>query len=224
MDKKIIYLFLLYLTAGVISSSFAQEAALEDKRPQVALSADNIAKNMPAFMFNLEKYVKKAERNIKQIDEKMRKEGILTPAGEDERNAMIYAEIGDLAYKNGRLEDAMNSWQQAEALTKMPELKRSLKKLENKANAELNRESKAAERALLKDKKKEVLSSEPDKPMSSVEEYICSLGVVYYERGEYSSARSEFDKALVINPDNKIARDYLNRIALLNSYSPAKKD
>jgi tetratricopeptide (TPR) repeat protein len=60
--------------------------------------------------------------------------------------------------------------------------------------------------------------------MSSVEEYICSLGVVYYERGEYSSARSEFDKALVINPDNKIARDYLNRIALLNSYSPAKKD
>ncbi|MFA5287663.1 MAG: hypothetical protein WC394_05300 [Candidatus Omnitrophota bacterium] len=141
------------MVTGILPFSFAQEAT-EGEKAEVSLSPDTISKNMPAFMFNLQKYVDKAERNIKKIDDKMRKEAILSSKGSYEHNARIYADMGDVAYKNGQLKDAIVQWHKASLLTKKPQLKESLKKAEDKAKKELKQERQARKKIPQKDKPK----------------------------------------------------------------------
>mgnify|MGYP001767107874 CR=1 FL=1 len=43
-------------------------------------------------------------------------------------------------------------------------------------------------------------------------DYLCELGINYYERGDYTNALTEFKKALVIDPDNETALDYISYI------------
>ncbi len=42
--------------------------------------------------------------------------------------------------------------------------------------------------------------------------YLCDLGVACYDLGKYEEALSEFNKVLLIDPANKIAQDYINKI------------
>ncbi len=43
-------------------------------------------------------------------------------------------------------------------------------------------------------------------------EYLCDLGVSFYKRGRYEEALTEFKKALLIDPENKIALNYIDNI------------
>ncbi|RKY32286.1 MAG: hypothetical protein DRP74_02940 [Candidatus Omnitrophota bacterium] len=42
--------------------------------------------------------------------------------------------------------------------------------------------------------------------------FLCELGIKYYNRGDYQAALHEFNKALLANPNNPVAREYLNKI------------
>lgn len=42
--------------------------------------------------------------------------------------------------------------------------------------------------------------------------YLCDFGISFYKDGRYDEALTEFNKALLLDPDNKIALDYINRI------------
>jgi tetratricopeptide (TPR) repeat protein len=42
--------------------------------------------------------------------------------------------------------------------------------------------------------------------------YLCDIGVACYELGKYEEALSEFNKVLLIEPENKTAQEYINRI------------
>ncbi len=43
-------------------------------------------------------------------------------------------------------------------------------------------------------------------------EYLCELGVTFYRQGKYDDALHEFKKALLIDPENQRAKDYINNI------------
>ncbi|MDD5692371.1 MAG: tetratricopeptide repeat protein [Candidatus Omnitrophica bacterium] len=42
--------------------------------------------------------------------------------------------------------------------------------------------------------------------------YLCELGKSFYSMGQIDEALSEFNKALLVDPDNQVAREYINRI------------
>jgi len=42
--------------------------------------------------------------------------------------------------------------------------------------------------------------------------YLCELGKSFYSMGQIDDALSEFNKALLADPDNRIAREYINKI------------
>ncbi|PIP18856.1 MAG: hypothetical protein COT38_00030 [Candidatus Omnitrophica bacterium CG08_land_8_20_14_0_20_41_16] len=47
---------------------------------------------------------------------------------------------------------------------------------------------------------------------SQATEYLCELGVTLYNLGKYDDALSEFNKALLVEPDNKRAKEYVDKI------------
>lgn len=54
-------------------------------------------------------------------------------------------------------------------------------------------------------------------------DYLCELGVSFYKRGRYEDALTEFKKTLLIEPDNKIALNYINNVFSLPAEQPAEK-
>jgi tetratricopeptide (TPR) repeat protein len=47
---------------------------------------------------------------------------------------------------------------------------------------------------------------------SMAEEYLCELGIKYYRSERYEDAMAEFKKVLMVDPVNKIAKDYINKM------------
>jgi hypothetical protein len=43
-------------------------------------------------------------------------------------------------------------------------------------------------------------------------EYLCEFGIVFYRQGRYEDALNEFNKALLIDPKNRTAKNYINTI------------
>jgi len=43
-------------------------------------------------------------------------------------------------------------------------------------------------------------------------EYLCELGAAFYSMGRYDEALNEFNKVLLIDPDSKVAKQYINDI------------
>ncbi|MFH1397906.1 MAG: tetratricopeptide repeat protein [Candidatus Omnitrophota bacterium] len=56
------------------------------------------------------------------------------------------------------------------------------------------------------------LFAEPAFSASQAAEYLCDLGVSFYKRERYEEALTEFKKALLLEPDNKIALNYINNV------------
>ena len=52
--------------------------------------------------------------------------------------------------------------------------------------------------------------------------YLVELGVACYDLGKYEEALSEFNKVLLINPANKTAQDYINKIFQLDNRSTSQ--
>ncbi len=47
-------------------------------------------------------------------------------------------------------------------------------------------------------------------------DYLCGLGKNSYDLGKYDDALSEFQKVLLVDPDNQVAKDYVNKIFKVN--------
>ena len=47
---------------------------------------------------------------------------------------------------------------------------------------------------------------------SQATEYLCELGVTFYNLGKFDDALTEFNKVLLIEPDNNTAKEYVNNI------------
>ena len=47
---------------------------------------------------------------------------------------------------------------------------------------------------------------------SQVAEYLCEFGIAFYRQGRYDDALSEFKKVLLLEPENNIAKEYINSI------------
>ncbi|MFA5437668.1 MAG: tetratricopeptide repeat protein, partial [Candidatus Omnitrophota bacterium] len=52
---------------------------------------------------------------------------------------------------------------------------------------------------------------------SQAVDYLCQKGEAYYEQGKIEEALSEFNKALLVDPENKTAKKYVNLIFNKNS-------
>ncbi len=47
---------------------------------------------------------------------------------------------------------------------------------------------------------------------SAAASYLCELGIAFYDKGRTDEALSEFNKVLMVDPQNMVAKDYVNRI------------
>ncbi|MFO8052466.1 MAG: tetratricopeptide repeat protein, partial [Candidatus Omnitrophota bacterium] len=62
----------------------------------------------------------------------------------------------------------------------------------------------------------------------SADAYLVEIGQQYISQGRFQKAKTEFEKALQVNPANKRAKEYLNQLRkqeikrTLNKYSKAK--
>lgn len=55
-------------------------------------------------------------------------------------------------------------------------------------------------------------------------EYLCEIGIVYYNKGNYDNALSEFKKALLVDPQNKRAKKYISDIFIKETPRIPKKE
>jgi hypothetical protein len=60
------------------------------------------------------------------------------------------------------------------------------------------------------------LSIKPAFAQSQAADYLCELGKSFYSLGRVDDALTEFTKVLLIEPGNKVAQDYINRIFKVN--------
>jgi hypothetical protein len=51
---------------------------------------------------------------------------------------------------------------------------------------------------------------------SDSSDFLCELGKSFYDLGKYDDALNEFQKALVVDPDNQVAKDYVDKIFKAN--------
>jgi hypothetical protein len=52
---------------------------------------------------------------------------------------------------------------------------------------------------------------------NAVADYLCEIGKNFYAQGRSEEALTEFNKALLVESDNQVAKDYINRIFAANS-------
>ncbi len=64
-----------------------------------------------------------------------------------------------------------------------------------------------------------LLISAPVFAVTQSAEFLCELGISFYQRGRYNEAITEFKKVLMIDPSNKTAQHYVNNI--FQSEAPA---
>ncbi|MFA5062746.1 MAG: tetratricopeptide repeat protein [Candidatus Omnitrophota bacterium] len=57
-----------------------------------------------------------------------------------------------------------------------------------------------------------LLSAKASFASSPATEYLCELGATFYNSGKFDDALSEFNKVLLVEPDNKVAKQYINKI------------
>ncbi|MHB8158157.1 MAG: tetratricopeptide repeat protein [Desulfocucumaceae bacterium] len=50
--------------------------------------------------------------------------------------------------------------------------------------------------------------------------YLCELGKSFYSMGQVEEALSEFNKALMVDPDNQVAKEYINKIFAETAHPP----
>ncbi len=53
---------------------------------------------------------------------------------------------------------------------------------------------------------------------------LCELGKSFYSMGKFDEALSEFNKALLVDPDNRIAREYINKIFIATPSPTSSSD
>lgn len=47
---------------------------------------------------------------------------------------------------------------------------------------------------------------------AQIADYLCDIGKVFYSRGQYDDALHEFNKALLVDPHNAVAKDYIAKL------------
>ncbi len=57
-----------------------------------------------------------------------------------------------------------------------------------------------------------------DENSGLIAQYLMRRGISYYERGDYISAIHEFNKAMLADPGNILAQDYLNKLGISSAY------
>ena len=58
---------------------------------------------------------------------------------------------------------------------------------------------------------------------NATSDYLVEIGEMYYNKGQKTDAIHEFSKALLINPDNKVAKEYLHKMGLREGlYKPSR--
>lgn len=62
----------------------------------------------------------------------------------------------------------------------------------------------------------------PAYPASPSAEYLCEIGISFYRLGRYEEALTEFNKALIVEPDNQTAKNYISSIFTPKAENPAR--
>lgn len=65
-----------------------------------------------------------------------------------------------------------------------------------------------------------VITTENSVAAGPAAEYLCELGATFYSFGKYDEALAEFNKALLVDPESKVARQYINDI-FKQSFKPS---
>lgn len=57
-----------------------------------------------------------------------------------------------------------------------------------------------------------------------IQNFLCELGIKYYSQGRYDLALKEFQKALILNPDSEVAKEFIKKIeeAEISKISPER--
>jgi len=144
--KKILFIVMM-IGAFASAASYGQEASKENapepEKVKVEVSDTIVTKHAGAVTSDLKAVIREAENNLKRID------GTLTGKN-NEKTAKELVKKGNDLYKEGKYEEARDSYRQANKLTSDADLKRTIKDneglVEGKAN-EQQRERLAVEKA-----------------------------------------------------------------------------
>lgn len=194
----------------------------EDKY-QFMISPEAVARQMPSYMYNLKRFIAEAEKNIKKADEKIQQSGGID-TGRASRELMA---MGVVFYDQGKLQEAIDTWDEVLSVTKDPYVRKHVQELKKKAQDELNRAedyNKRKRQFIQKQSGLEEDSEEFPEFESMAVNYINEMGVVFYENGNYEDALSEFEKVLSLDPGNEVAKRYIGLISLKERSSSLQQE
>ena len=111
----------------------AQENKAEPEKEKVEISPEVIEKTMPSYKLNLKQLIEEAERNIKKVDDELKKQEIFKRNQEKEAKCRGLFEKANALYAQGKLKEAKEEWIKALALTKDPEIQGYIREAEKRA-------------------------------------------------------------------------------------------
>ena len=117
-----------------IPESSSEDFQIAKERETV--SSETIEKAIPSYRMRLKEILKEAEENIKKVDRDIKEAEIYKQNQERERQVAEAFKRGNQLYKDGKLEDAREEWNNALGISKDPEMRGYIEETARKAGKE----------------------------------------------------------------------------------------
>ncbi len=124
-DMKAIWISFIFILAFALACPQAG-AEGESSQDKVAIEKRAIEKRIPSYANNLKRLIKKAEINIKKVDEKLKEQ-------EREELARECCEKANALYGEGKLKEAKGEWRKALKMARKRQTREYIKKSKQRA-------------------------------------------------------------------------------------------
>ncbi len=165
---------------------------------EIEIKTQEVERKIPSYSYNLKELIKEAEKNLKKVDEEIRKRDVLKENREKEKIAIEHFEKGNRLYQEGNLDEAKKEWKNVMEISKDPDMKDYIFKAERRAKEE----------KILKERKKKEEQYLLQRKISK----LYKEGVSLYRYKKYNQALEKFTDVQKLMPGYAKTEYYLSRI------------
>jgi len=124
------------LIAFVAVPIYAQDAVKPVQEQKINIGRNIIEQAMPSYMYSLKRLISEAKKNIRVVNDEIKKKRLFSRYKEREDISREYFEKGSALYKEGKLKEAKAEWNKVLEITRDPDMRDYIKESERRFEEE----------------------------------------------------------------------------------------